>query len=244
MNNTNVLESKPAIYGQVLKLDVAIDILGADRVVSIDDSINVWARKTNLAVVNDTPVVRYYKTVLKQCAKENNRKLNPSNWHLIYLPSISLIEMLKVFDVGPRELQPSFTKPSEWIDRKAEAYWTTEKIISGYHLINLMPNFPGVFPKERSALFDNHFVQKLRPATAAEFVCAYFTKMMASPETAHHHRPDYYHLSTEVTAKGRFVAVGNYRTVNGLDINNVSNVDPKQDKHTIHGTATILNFNL
>ena len=76
MNTPDIVHGlKPVVFGKILKLEEVENILGKDHVISLDESINAWARVTNLSTIDGPPIVRYFKGVVKGCARENNRCL-------------------------------------------------------------------------------------------------------------------------------------------------------------------------
>lgn len=235
------INKKAAVAKTILTLEECKTLLGPDKVISLEEAVNAWVKLTDRNIVNKVPTIKYFRETIKKSRRENRYKKHPADWHLIFIPALSLKEQIKAVGYGPSD-NPCFYQPSRWCEQAIESYWARQVPESGYYLINMQPTYLGYQPSARTRLFSTKVEPSLCQADPAIFTAAYLTRMLVKPESRLLLAPGFYHVGSTLSSDGRYIALGDYRDDNGLDVNTVPDQAPDKKEKDRHGTVVIRNF--
>jgi len=134
----------------------AMGILGKGRVVTAEEAAQKWGEPSDVKIVRptwDQPLAVFpSKEILVQCAKEN--RTGNADWRLTDVSGLSFWEQRDIRGVNTG-YQPCFNERSLRLRMESEDSWTTQRIESGYRLLNFNPCFFDMFWEDQTDAIAN-----------------------------------------------------------------------------------------
>lgn len=187
----------------------ALNILGADKVVTAEQSGKTWGYEAPA----NTPI-RYSEEVLRQCAQSNREA--GTDFRLVYLQGLSLRELRQKIGTDKKS-QPCVYNNDWWLKSEQDG-WANEKPEAGYYLIDFNGRFARTsWDNQEKEIAKLQNYDRAHEASVAEAIVTIFKI------TGERLLEGWYHWGRALTAYGNRACVGSFDTVGlGVDYDDPS----------------------